>query len=351
MAVVIPCKDERLKVLDGVLTGVPHDCLVVFVSNSARTPVDRFMMERDTIERFCRFNQRSAFVIHQRDPSLAAAFDKGGLADLLDGDGLVRHGKGEGMLAGIALAHLAGRDFVGFVDADNFVPGSVREYIDAYAADLHLAGSRFAMVRISWQSKPKAVDGKLIFNRWGRTSESTNRFLNLLVTDLTGFGTEAIRTGNAGEHAMSMDLALRIRFGSGFAVEPYELIDILERYGGALAEPDAVDTQVMSEGVEIYQVETRNPHFHEDKGDEHVDRMRSAALRTILHSTVTPESVREAIRADLEDQPEDEPLDPILAYPPLDSMDWEAFREVLQRNAVTLERIEGPPGPLPPAAN
>ena len=79
-------------------------------------------------------------------------------------------------MAGIVLASLAGKDYVGFVDADNYVPGSVNEYVKVCASDMHLAETRFAMVRICWKSKPKVVDGALFFSRWGRTSESTNRF-------------------------------------------------------------------------------------------------------------------------------------------------------------------------------
>lgn len=29
MAIVVPCKGERLKVLEGVLSGIPHDCLII----------------------------------------------------------------------------------------------------------------------------------------------------------------------------------------------------------------------------------------------------------------------------------------------------------------------------------
>ena len=41
MAIVIPIKGERLKLLEGVLSGIPHDCLTIIVSNSPREPIDR----------------------------------------------------------------------------------------------------------------------------------------------------------------------------------------------------------------------------------------------------------------------------------------------------------------------
>ena len=113
MAIVIPVKGERFKVLDGVLSGIPHDCLIILVSNSEREPVDRYRMEKETVRRFCRLAQRSALLIHQRDPGLGAAFAEAGMDALLDEDGLVRNGKGEGMLVGLAIANLSGRSYVG----------------------------------------------------------------------------------------------------------------------------------------------------------------------------------------------------------------------------------------------
>ena len=49
MAIVIPIKDEKLKLFEGVVSGIPHDCLIIVVSNSQRRRVDRFRMERDTL--------------------------------------------------------------------------------------------------------------------------------------------------------------------------------------------------------------------------------------------------------------------------------------------------------------
>ncbi|MDQ3807615.1 MAG: mannosyl-3-phosphoglycerate synthase, partial [Thermoproteota archaeon] len=36
MAIVIPTKGERLRLLEGVLSGIPHDCLTIIISNSPR---------------------------------------------------------------------------------------------------------------------------------------------------------------------------------------------------------------------------------------------------------------------------------------------------------------------------
>jgi mannosyl-3-phosphoglycerate synthase len=357
MAVVVPCRDERIRLVEGVLAGIPHSCLLIFVSASSREPVDRFMMERDSVERFCRFTQRSAVIVHQRDPGLARAFEKAGMPELVAGDGALRYGKGEGMIVGMVLAALAGKRYVGFVDSDNYSPGSVNEYIKAYAADFHLAQSRFAMVRISWRAKPKIVDGSLFFNRWGRTSERTNRFLNLLIAYHTGFGTEAIVTGNAGEHALTLDLAFRLRFAGGFAVEPYEFLYLLEQFGGVdpLSDGPLRHPDVMHEGVQIFQVETCNPHFHEDKGAGHVEGMSAVAVNAIFHSPICPPRLQEDIRrSHADDGTEAEISPPPPAYPPLSAVDLDAFLPALAERAATFDQLVQPEGaaadlPIPPS--
>src|SRR5206468_309331 len=71
LVVVIPCMNETRRVIEGVLSGIPHDCLIVLVSNSGRTPVDRYEIEAQTVAEFCRLAERPALTIHQRDPGLA----------------------------------------------------------------------------------------------------------------------------------------------------------------------------------------------------------------------------------------------------------------------------------------
>ncbi|HIE21504.1 MAG TPA: mannosyl-3-phosphoglycerate synthase [Acidimicrobiia bacterium] len=309
------------------------------VSNSSRDPIDRYQMECETLSRFCRVTQRPAVMIHQRDPGLAAAFDAAGMTELLDDQGLVRHGKGEGMVVGLALAQLTGRRYVGFVDADNYVPGAVHEYVKAYAAGFHLAVTPYSMVRISWRTKPKIVKNRIFFNRWGRTSQVTNHFLNLLVADYSAFGTELIATGNAGEHAISMELARRMRFGSGYSVEPYEYLYLFEEYGGVL---EARHPEVIKAGVEVFQIETRNPHFHEDKGSDHVEEMRVQALNVLYHSPISTPAVKEEIVAFLREHQQleagDEPARERI-YPAIETMDAGVFASVLADRATTFRQL------------
>src|SRR4029453_13537669 len=141
MVIVVPCMNESRSVIEGVLAGIPHDCLIVLVSNSDRQPVDRYEIEAQAGGRFSRLAGRSAITVHQRDPGVAAAFKAAGIPELIDDDGLVRNGKGEAMLLGMALAAMTGRRYVGYVDADNYVPGAGHEYSTAYAAGLFLPGS------------------------------------------------------------------------------------------------------------------------------------------------------------------------------------------------------------------
>ena len=338
LVIVVPCMNETRRVIEGVLSGIPHDCLIVLVSNSSRDPVDRYQFETEAVEQFCRFAERPALTVHQRDPGLAAAVKAAGMPELVGPDGLVRNGKGEAMLIGMALAALSGRRFVGYVDADNYVPGAVTEYCKAYAAGLHLAESPFAMVRISWGSKPKLRDGRVFFSRHGRSSEVTNRFLNRLVAEYSGFGTDVIATGNAGEHALSLDLGLRMRMASGFAVEPFQFIDLFEQFGGVLesAHPD-----VMAMSVPVLQIETRNPHFHDDKGEDHVRAMRSRALNVLYHSPICLPSLRDAIREFLVAEGViTEGQEPVREriYPPTGTLALDIFFDVLEAEARTFRQ-------------
>jgi mannosyl-3-phosphoglycerate synthase len=332
---------ETRRVIEGVLSGIPHDCLIVLVSNSARHPVDRYEIEAQTVEQFCRSADRSAITLHQRDPGVAAAFKAAGMPELIDTDGLVRAGKGEAMLIGMAVAALTGRRYVGYIDADNYVPGAVHEYVKVYAAGLHLAANPYAMVRISWHSKPKLRDGRLFFSRRGRTSEVTNQFLNRLVAEYSGFGTEVITTGNAGEHALSPDLGLRMRLAGGFAVEPFEYVELFEQFGGVL-ETDF--PEVMASSVPVLQIETRNPHFHDNKGENHVQGMRMQALNVLYHSRVALPAVREAILEFMIEQgalePGQEPPRERI-YPPVGSLALDLLRDSLEAEAATFHQLGG----------
>jgi len=331
MVIVVPVMEERIKLIEGVLYGIPHNCLIIVVSNSPRDPIDRFSIEKNALERLARFMNKRMLVLHQKDPILAEACKAAGYERILDKKGIIKSGKAEGMILATFLAVLSGKKYVGFIDSDNYFPGSVHEYVQEYSAGFHMAKSKYSMVRISWHSKPKIMENSLFFAKRGRASEHTNRFLNSLLSHYIGFGTEIIKTGNAGEHAISMDLAAQLDFSSGYSIEPYHFISMLERFGG-ITKP--IEPQVMKESIELFQIESRNPHLHEVKGDEHVKDMSVAALEVLYRSPVAPEGFKKEILKDLFDrgmiEDKNGPMkEQVTYYPAVMFADLKKFQEVL----------------------
>ena len=234
MAIVIPIRNERLKLLEGVLSGIPHNCMTIILSNSPRQPVDRYKLEKESLEQFNRFANKNALILHQRDEGVAETLRDVSYTDMLGADNLVRNGKAEGMVLGMLLAKMAGKDYVGFIDGDNYVPGAVNEYVKIFSAGIAMSNTPYKMIRVSWIYKPKISESGIYFSKWGRVSEITNYFLNSLISYYTGFETEVVRTGNSGEHCISLKLAELMSFSSGFSVETYEIVDLLEEFGGIL---------------------------------------------------------------------------------------------------------------------
>lgn len=295
MTVVVPIKDERRSTLRGVLAGIPGPCNVVVISASRSEPIDRFALEREVIDEFESRTGRTVLHVHQRHAGLASAVAAAGMTDLIDGDGLIWAGKGEAMVVGTMIADAAQSAAVGFVDADNYVPGAVNEYVRIFSATIAASSGEYTMGRISWQSKPKVEDGELVFNRWGRTSAISNRILNEVLSHYLGEGTRIITTGNAGEQVISLPLARILRFTGGFGAETGQFVDLLEQFGGIIRPVGPVP-----DCVSIVQTETINPHFHEDKGSEHLEAMRDISLATITVSPICPPAVIKAYPSDIE---------------------------------------------------
>jgi mannosyl-3-phosphoglycerate synthase len=331
LAIVVPCKNEKQDSLSGVLRGIPCACLIVLVSNSN---VTKFELEQKLFERICCDEGRQGILVHQKNAQIALAFQDAGMHDILDEEipdrrahgqieevPCVRDGKGEAMIIGMVLSKLVGKRFVGFVDADNLVPGSVLEYCKIYAAGLHSAMNdkeqTHAMVRIVWNSKAKVNGGEIVLRRSGRCSLIVNEWMNRLWEVLSGCGPsrDIIQTANAGEHAMDLDLAFELQIASGYAVEPFQLIDALECFGN---QPNSTEDQPCAEmksglpvadkrqdsarswpvKVRVVQVKSLNPHFHNtNKGDEHIQSMTSQGIGTIHWSNLATKEIKEKIRA------------------------------------------------------
>ncbi len=334
MAIVVPVKDERLHLLDGVIRSIPEDCTIVVVSNSRREEQDVFKLECDMITNFHNITNQNVAIVHQKDPGLSLAFQEVGYRCILDKNGVVRDGKGEGMIIGVLLAKMLGCDYVGFVDADNYIPCSVNEYVTIYAGVLSLSESPYSMVRLHWRYKPKVMEDRLYFRKWGRVSEITNKYINMLLSINTGFETLIVRTGNAGEHAMTMKLAEIMEFSTGYSIEPYQIIYLLEEFwDGNTRFKDA-----LSSGISIYQVETINPHVHEEKGEGHIKDMLLASLSVIYHSKLANDDLRGRIFEELRNHEvvkSRREIKKVTRLPPICDIDVNKFRSVFERYTET----------------
>ncbi|KAH6864828.1 mannosyl-3-phosphoglycerate synthase [Alternaria rosae] len=344
LAIVVPCMDEDITVLEGLLRGIPHSCCVIFISNSNQT---NYKTECESLVKFGKIASRPVVVHHQGEATFARAFQEAGMPELLQTPGIgipegeehfprLNNGKGEAIILGVIIAKLVERKFVGFIDADNRIPGSVLEYCKVYAAGLHYAlyhnkitgQDEHATVRIKWKSKPKVRNGELVFEEFGRSSRVVNEWMNRLLKVLGGDATPEtmIGTGNAGEHAMDVDLALKLRFATGYAVEPFQLIDLWERYG--------VSNDPSSRLMRILQIETCNPHIHSaNRLTGHIPRMQVQGLSTIYHSPLVPSRLRDELREYMRDNlasvvdSTGQPA-PLRIYRPLSSLDWRIFARV-----------------------
>ncbi|ALM76539.1 mannosyl-3-phosphoglycerate synthase [Thermococcus barophilus] len=340
LAVVVPMKNEKLHLVDGVLKAIPHKCPIIIVSNSKREGPNRYRQEVDLVRHFYNLTHSRIIMVHQKDAGIAKAFEKVGYTAILDENGNVRSGKGEGMVIGILLAKAIGAKYVGFVDADNYIPGAVNEYVKDYAAGFLMSESEYTMVRLHWRHKPKVTKGSLYFKKWGRVSEITNRYLNQLISEQTAFETTIMVTGNAGEHAMTMKLAEIMPFSTGYSIEPYEIVYLLERFGRWEGVEEYQD--VFDQGVEIFQIETLNPHFHEDKGQRHVKEMILMSLATIYHSSLASDGLRKKIIEDLRMHniigENEEPPKPTV-MPPVKDVDVKKWIKIVENHSETLLKL------------
>jgi mannosyl-3-phosphoglycerate synthase len=296
-AIVVPVKDEDPWVFEGVIKAVPLASPLIVVSASSREGVDIYSHEVEVVKLMNRLSGRRAVVVHQRDSVWVEVLSDTELRGMLDGSG-VRYGKGEGMILGVLVASWLGARYVGFIDSDNYVPGAVSEYAMAYYTGLAMLESRYSMVRIVWPHKGKLPTGDIIFRKRGRVSMHTNAILNNALSNIKKVETDVVKTANSGEHAMSLDLALKIPWAGRFAVETEELVAILEQCY-VNVEFKGETCPLAPEGVRILQVETRSPHIHAEKGDEHLARMAAESLGAIYHSSLADNDLKVKIKVTL----------------------------------------------------
>lgn len=289
-AIVVPTRDEDPSVLDGVLRAIPTYSPVILVSASSLKPLNLYGIEVDIAKALYEGTGRTIVVVHQRDPLMAELLREA-LPNIIDEDGLVRYGKGEGMLIATLLADGIGAKNVGFIDADNYVPASALEYSLIYYTMLLVKGSRYRMIRISWGYK--AHDGpELYLRRSGRVSSIVNSILNKALSAKRKRETDIIKTANSGEHAMTMELAKSLTYATSYAVETQELVSILEN---CYLELEREVCPSLPESVEVYQVESRTPHIHSEKGEAHIAGMLFESLSVIYHSKLAEGALRSQI--------------------------------------------------------
>ena len=186
--------------------------------------------------------------------------------------------------------------------------------------------------------------------------------MNRLLTSITSEETEGelIQTANAGEHAMSVDLALRLNFATGYAVEPFQLVNMWEQSGVFLPTPSykpprldiSRSSQTLSfplsldRKVKVLQIETLNPHIHDfGKGDDHILKMQAQGLSAIYHSLLTPNSLKVNLHKSVGSAPssligQNDRMDRVTKYPSMGSMDLGVMEEMLKK-AGTLVVVKG----------
>jgi mannosyl-3-phosphoglycerate synthase len=303
--------------------------------------LDRFKTEREVLNRFCKLTHQKAFIIHQKDQKFAQALKDVEYTEILGDDELVRDGKSEGMIMAILMAKLLGKDYIGFIDTDNFVPGSVWEYVKIYANGFSMTTTPYAMVRVLWIYKRHFHGRNKLFRKRGRVSSINNQFLNSLIGRITGFESDIIQTSCAGEHAMTLKLAETLPFASGYAVETYELAYIMERFGGI---KPVLESEIATHGIEVSQIESRNPHVHELRGREsHIIReMLLPSLSSICYSPLCDQNLRERILKILISEGclgSGERPPPPQIYPPVKNIDFERFAKVIEPQLSTYSAL------------
>jgi len=292
-AFVISHKSESIETLLRVLWYLPVNSTIIIVTNCPE-------MERDEIARELKrhlVHHKRTYLVHQKDEAIAQVFKECGVYHILDANGKVIDGKGEGMYIGALCAYQLGYpQWIIFYDADNFVPSALLEYTLAMSrlfmsapfptlcceCDTFIvqrqteseAAPELHNVRICWSSKPaldsEDWDARIV----GRCTRVVSPLFNSLLEEWFGIHNHAICSSNAGEQGMTIKTAITLRFSSGFSVETFQLLDLLV---------NATGRKDIAERIILQQYLSKSPHFHEKKGDEHIKRMIEESLGGFFH--------------------------------------------------------------------
>lgn len=294
-AFVICHKSEPVETLLAILRYIPAGSPRIVVTNCAPGEFVRLSNELASQQA-----GRSAYLVHQKDESVASFFRECGVSQILDEDGVVANGKGEGMYIGAILAALLGvAEWIVYFDADNYAPSALLEYILAmgqlftarpthatHAAAYplrpgfldfwdHAERAPLHNVRICWASKP-TYDGVTFIpqpHTLGRCTQVMAPLCDDLLRAWRPDLTERLLTPNAGEQGMTMETATTLRFSSGFSIETFQLLELA--YAGMWRGDGTAP-------VRLQQYLSGSPHLHEKKDDEHISGMIAESLASFL---------------------------------------------------------------------
>jgi mannosyl-3-phosphoglycerate synthase len=321
-AFIISHKYEPLATLLGVLWSLPANSPVIVVSNCAVEDLPKLSAGVAQLS-----GQRETYLVHQKDQGIADFFCKLGVSHLLDADGRVRDGKGEGMYIGALCAVLLGAEWIIYFDADNDYPAALVEYELAIGQLFHAARESDSppdlhTVRISWASKPARMGELLQTPVLGRCTSVVSPILSHLFA-WYGFERCSIFTSNAGEQGLTVSTARTLRFSSGYSNETFQLCELLYR---------VVERREGTESVLVEQYCAKSPHFHKKGSQAHIRNMIAQSLGCLsLFQNFVPDEVFAQVRGDCESRDIALPLPRPYVYPSLEQLGVEPDPAALRR--------------------
>ena len=81
-------------------------------------------MEVEAVRQLGRFMDKRMIIVHQQDSGFAEVSKKSWLHLILDFEEGITAGKVEGMVMGLLIAKVYHKEYLAFIDGDNYVPGA-----------------------------------------------------------------------------------------------------------------------------------------------------------------------------------------------------------------------------------
>ena len=292
-AFIVSHKSESVETLLGVLWYLPVNSPIIIVTNCPRESMEE--IEKGLTEHLT--HHKEVYLVHQKDENIADLFRRYGVQHILGKDGNIVDGKGEGMYIGTLCAlQLGYPEWVIFYDADNFVPSALLEYTLAMSklfmaapaivpyqeSDALVVGGEMEEwaapdlhnVRICWASKPELGSRNLQAKLLGRCTRVVSPLFSTLLEECFGIENYAISSSNAGEQGMTIKTAKTLRFSSRFSVETFQMLDFLFK---------AAERRDNAGSAILQQYQSKSPHFHDKKGNEHIKKMIAESLGSFFH--------------------------------------------------------------------